>query len=639
MLEPRRLAARAAARRMAVERGTPLGDLFGYHVRFDRAGRPATRASWPSRPASCCAAARRPVPGIDRRRRLRRVPRARAGERPGPRHGPARPADTSGPDLQIVVMSATLEPATGGRVPRRLPGRRQRGPGASRSTIRYEPRRRRTTAGRWRPRRPWTGCWTETPGDVLAFLPGVARDPPDGRGPRADVAGDDVAVLPLHGDLPPEQQDRRCVAAGPAEGGAGDERGRDVGHGRGRHRRRGHRAGPAADLRPAVGLDRLELCRSRAPPPTSGPAGPGGRSPACASGCGARRPPRAAGADRAGDPPRRPGRGGAAAARASAKRTSSTSRGSTRRTSTRRRPGARRCSTARRRSTDGGARPTSGRSLRPLPVHPRLGRLLSKATARAAASGRPWRRRCSPSATRSRADAGRRTPTPTPSDVLDRVEALEAFERTGGSTRRRGRCTAAAARFVLRAATSSRLSRQRRDGRGSRGRPTPAARRRRSARPAWPRSPTGSRRRREPGSPRGVMVGGRGREARPVERRHRGRAVRLRRRRCRAGRNAGPAGVGRRARLAARRTACRDAIEVTFDEAAERVVGPQADRGSRTWSSTRRPAHAPDDDEVAARAGRGRRCATLRPGAAAAGLAGRAASARGSAACGPGCRS
>src|SRR5262245_57679762 len=36
MLEPRRLAARAAARRMAAEHGTRLGDVIGYQVRFDR---------------------------------------------------------------------------------------------------------------------------------------------------------------------------------------------------------------------------------------------------------------------------------------------------------------------------------------------------------------------------------------------------------------------------------------------------------------------------------------------------------------------------------------------------------------------------------------------------------------------------
>src|SRR5437899_1772340 len=43
LLEPRRLAARAAARRMAAERGGRLGDEVGYHVRFDRQAGPRTR--------------------------------------------------------------------------------------------------------------------------------------------------------------------------------------------------------------------------------------------------------------------------------------------------------------------------------------------------------------------------------------------------------------------------------------------------------------------------------------------------------------------------------------------------------------------------------------------------------------------
>ena len=43
MLEPRRLAARAAARRMAAERGGRLGDEIGFHVRFDKQSGPQTR--------------------------------------------------------------------------------------------------------------------------------------------------------------------------------------------------------------------------------------------------------------------------------------------------------------------------------------------------------------------------------------------------------------------------------------------------------------------------------------------------------------------------------------------------------------------------------------------------------------------
>src|SRR5437899_36780 len=43
VIEPRRLAARAAARRIAEERGQRVGDDIGYHVRFDRQAGRATR--------------------------------------------------------------------------------------------------------------------------------------------------------------------------------------------------------------------------------------------------------------------------------------------------------------------------------------------------------------------------------------------------------------------------------------------------------------------------------------------------------------------------------------------------------------------------------------------------------------------
>ena len=43
MLEPRRLAARAAARRIADERGVELGAEVGFHVRFERCSSRAKR--------------------------------------------------------------------------------------------------------------------------------------------------------------------------------------------------------------------------------------------------------------------------------------------------------------------------------------------------------------------------------------------------------------------------------------------------------------------------------------------------------------------------------------------------------------------------------------------------------------------
>ena len=43
VLEPRRVAARAAALRMASERREPVGETIGYQVRFDRVAGPKTR--------------------------------------------------------------------------------------------------------------------------------------------------------------------------------------------------------------------------------------------------------------------------------------------------------------------------------------------------------------------------------------------------------------------------------------------------------------------------------------------------------------------------------------------------------------------------------------------------------------------
>ena len=230
-------------------------------------------------------AARRPVPRIDRRRRLRRVPRARAGDRPGARHGPAGPGNVR-PDLKIVVMSATLQAGGRGGVPGRLPGGDERGPdvpGRDHDTS----RRPRTTAGRSRPRRPWPACSTAPPAMCSSSCPAWARSG-RGRGPGRQLIGDDVLVLPLHGDLPAEEQDRALLPQGRrkvvlatnvAETSVTVEGVTAVVD-----------TGLARQLifDPSVGLDRLELVPSRGPRPTSGPAGRGGRSRASASGSGAR---------------------------------------------------------------------------------------------------------------------------------------------------------------------------------------------------------------------------------------------------------------------------------------------------------------------------------------------------------------
>ncbi len=204
LLEPRRLAARAAARRMAYERGVRLGSEIGYHVRFDRLA---------SRQTRICAV----TPGI-LLRRLIDDPFLESvsilvfdefherGLESDLALGIVRLLQTTvRPDLKLIVMSATLEiqriASYLGDCPIVVSEGR-----CHPVDIRYEPRRSE---------QPWPSATAEavrriaveTPGDVLVFLPGMAEIRQTQRELQAwaDAAG--IAVLPLHGDLPPEEQD------------------------------------------------------------------------------------------------------------------------------------------------------------------------------------------------------------------------------------------------------------------------------------------------------------------------------------------------------------------------------------------------------------------------------------------------
>lgn len=199
MLEPRRLAARAAARRMARERGVALGGEVGYHVRFDRLAGRDTRIL-------------AVTPGI-LLRTLHDDPYLESvgvvvfdefherGLESDLALGLVRLIQqTVRPELRIVVMSATLDAAAAaaylGCEVVASEGRQYP------VTVRYEPKPAE---------QPWPlavaraveRVLDETPGDVLAFLPGM-REILQTAG---HLAGRDVLVLPLHGDLPPEQQD------------------------------------------------------------------------------------------------------------------------------------------------------------------------------------------------------------------------------------------------------------------------------------------------------------------------------------------------------------------------------------------------------------------------------------------------
>ena len=286
LLEPRRVAARAAARRMAAERGGRLGDEVGYQVRFDRQCGPQTRLLVVT-------------PGV-LLRLLQDDPFLESagavvfdefherGLESDLALGMARLIQqTVRPELRLVVMSATLavddiSAYLGGCPVAAGEGRQYP------VEIRYEPRPEH---------RPWPAAAAQaaerlldqTDGDLLVFLPGMQEIRQAARHLEGVAAERDLAVLPLHGDLPAEQQDaalsplgrRKIVLATnvaetsvTVEGVAGVV---DTGLAR------------TLTFDPGVGLDRLRLTPISRASADQRTAGRVGRGRGCACGSGARR--------------------------------------------------------------------------------------------------------------------------------------------------------------------------------------------------------------------------------------------------------------------------------------------------------------------------------------------------------------
>jgi ATP-dependent helicase HrpB len=208
MLEPRRLAARAAARRMAVLLGEGVGDTVGYRVRHESVVGSGTRIVVVTEGILTRMLQADPALedfglvifdefhersvhadlGLALTLHSRSVLRA---------------------DLRVLVMSATLE---GGPVAGLLgdaavvtsEGR------AHPVEVRYRPRR---SGKRLEPAVAAVvrQALEEVEGDVLVFLPG-AGEIRRVEGLLHDVAAD---VIPLHGNLAPEQQDRAILPSRP----------------------------------------------------------------------------------------------------------------------------------------------------------------------------------------------------------------------------------------------------------------------------------------------------------------------------------------------------------------------------------------------------------------------------------------
>jgi ATP-dependent helicase HrpB len=203
MLEPRRVAARAAAGCMSRQLGEEVGASVGYRIRFERRVSAATRIEVVTEGILTRMLQDDPMlEGIG----------ALLFDEFHERHlaadlGLALALDVQAqvrPDLRIVVMSATLD---GERLAGFLDAPRITSEGRGhRVDIAHFPARR-DEAMEQRMRRAVSRALEQHEGDVLAFLPGrreIART----RAALAGQAGEGVELLELHGDLQVEQQSR-----------------------------------------------------------------------------------------------------------------------------------------------------------------------------------------------------------------------------------------------------------------------------------------------------------------------------------------------------------------------------------------------------------------------------------------------
>ncbi len=212
VLEPRRVAARAAARRVAAEQGWRLGGEVGFQVRHERRGGPGTRIWYATEGVFLARLQADPaLEGVgavvldEFHERSLEADLLVAFLR--------EVRDAFRPDLRLLVCSATLEPepvaAFLGAPVLEVPGRTH--PVEIRYLDRPDPAPlpRRVARG---VRRLWPGR-PGGRGDVLAFLPGAREIRAAARELEPWARERGVEIVPLHGDLPPHRQDRALEPA------------------------------------------------------------------------------------------------------------------------------------------------------------------------------------------------------------------------------------------------------------------------------------------------------------------------------------------------------------------------------------------------------------------------------------------
>ncbi|MBN8262850.1 MAG: ATP-dependent helicase HrpB, partial [Xanthomonadales bacterium] len=209
MLEPRRVAARAAAGFMAEQLGETVGDTVGYRIRFENKVGPTTRIEVVTEGILTRMLQDDPLlDGVGALLFDEFHERHLAGDL-----GLALALDVQAsvrPDLRIVAMSATLD---GERLAGFLDAQRLSSAGRSYAVeIAHFPARR-DEALEHQVRRAIEHALAAHPGDLLVFLPGQ-REIARVEQLLAPSAPSGVEVLALQGDLPIEQQSRVLQPAG-----------------------------------------------------------------------------------------------------------------------------------------------------------------------------------------------------------------------------------------------------------------------------------------------------------------------------------------------------------------------------------------------------------------------------------------
>ncbi|GAB4204616.1 MAG: ATP-dependent helicase HrpB [Sandaracinaceae bacterium] len=216
VLEPRRLATRLAAARVAEELGEKLGQRVGYTIRFEDVGGKDTRLRFVTEAVLTRRLVRDPeLRGVscvvldELHERSLHADLALAFVR--------RLRETARPDLKVLAMSATIDAerfagflgadviaVSGRRFDVAIEHLPQKDDRPLEDQVRAAVRRLVLASGPG-----------ETPldGHVLVFLPGAAEIRRCAAALEETARSHDLEVLPLHGDLPPEEQDRAVRAS------------------------------------------------------------------------------------------------------------------------------------------------------------------------------------------------------------------------------------------------------------------------------------------------------------------------------------------------------------------------------------------------------------------------------------------